>query len=177
MTTGLPARSYYQDAKDSFDTVRYRTAGKQVVQEFLENLRGATYDEHGRFKSYDESLKLINDIGLRAIKSFLESASSQITSLSNYAGEDRIHRHISYLAKGLAKQIVLYGRDWEVKNKDFLQLGCEKIMFDTMLKAKEGFENNNISKSWYVSENIEQTPPRQEGVVSGFRGLFGSWRK
>lgn len=165
--------NYYQEQKELYDTVRYRTAGKQVVQEFLENLRGAVIDERtGAITHYDEAYRLVDESGIRAIKAFLESASSQITSLTNYKEEDRVNRHQIYYARELARQIILNRKLWKVRNCGFVQLGGEKIMYDSMLKAVGGFENNNISRSWVVSENIDT--PQQQQPIAQKTGLFRS---
>jgi hypothetical protein len=141
----------------------------------IDMLRGAVRDQYGRIVNYDENLRLMNDIGIYQAEFFVKGNITKVTHLTNYHSEDRIHMTMRPLARMWSFQITLNRKKWDIKNKDLVQMVVEKTIYESMLRANEGFENNNISKSWYVNENIENNRQLQQqgGMFSklfNFRG-------
>lgn len=158
-----PGRNYYADARDISDGLKYRLSGEDIIKELIADLRGAQRDQYGKIASYDEENRIINDIGAYKIRYLLNSELNKITHLTKYANEERVFRQVRELFKMIAFVITLNCKIWEVRDKDVLQQSLEQTIFNAMLRGNEGFENNNVSKSWNVNENINQSPQQQQG--------------
>lgn len=163
----IPHRNYMGSGQDSVDGLKYRLGGEDIIRSMVDMLKGAVRDNYGRVTSYDENLRMMNDKGIYQVEFFVRGAISKITHLTRYINEDRINTHMKEHAKNLAFNITLNVRTWEIKNKDFVQYMVEKAIYESMLRSNDGFENNNISKSWLVSENIDTNRQMQTG------GMFG----
>lgn len=158
---GFPRRNYFADTKDQSDSLKYRLSGEDIVKKLVEDLRGAIRDDYGRIVRYDEKFRLLNDLGANRISYILSSELNKITHLTKYANEDRVFRQCKELFKMVAFIITLNRKDWAVRDKDSIQQTVENTIFNAMLRGNEGFENNNVSKSWNVNENITQQQQQQ----------------
>lgn len=172
MSDALP-RNYYADMGDTTDGLKYRLGSDEVLLHITRRLRGARYDENGRFLGYDEKLRLMNERGVFSFEVFVESVVNKITSLSNYENEERVNRQVKPYFKTWAFDIALNAREWEIRDKDLVQQIAEQVIINNIKRAVGGFENLNISRIHQVLERIgDDDSPRDErkSMFKMFRG-------
>lgn len=174
---GIPLKNYYGGWNEqSADNLKYRLDAKDAINDLCDQLRGIRKDRMGRPVQMEpgeqERLRIMNEEGIYRVQTFLQSACGKITHLTKYENEDRVLRQMRSLARSWLFVIVLNRKRWDIKDKDIILHAGEKLLFESMLRAKEGFENNNISQTYIVNENIERNgmPPTQRR--QGFFGRF-----
>ena len=164
-----PIRNYYPDKKLEADGLKFRLGADDIIISILEQLRGAVFDKYGRVVEYDKQYRLMNDQGIHGISFILKGRLTKITHLTKYDNKDEIARQIKPMAKILAFELVLNRKQWGVKDKDLIQQVIENTLYESMKRAGGGFENDNISKNWQVSQFIDQTRPGKEPDMGGNR--------
>lgn len=173
-TMGAPVKNYYAGMNDfNSDNLKYRLDAKDAIRELCDQLRGVQRDRAGRVVSEEEGFRLMNDEGIYRVNVFLQAGCGKITHLTKYENEDRILRQMRYLSTAWLFSIVLNRKRWAVKDKDMIVQAGEKLMFESMLRAKEGFENNNISQTYIVNENIDRTGAPPSPIER--RGFMSRW--
>ena len=166
-----PRRSIYNDSNNNAQGLQFRLDNNDIIKRTSLRLRGAIFDEYNRVKGYDEKLRVINDTGAYQIITWLEGVTSKNTHLTNFSAEDRVNQHTIRWGIICANMITQHAKEWEITNKDTVQMSIEKALHESMLKAQGGFENNNISHSHTTQEYIENNRPQQGGgLFSFFRG-------
>lgn len=179
---GGQPKNYYAGFNDSQgDNLKYRLDAKDAIRELCEQLAGHERDRTGRLETKNERMRLLNDEGIFRVKVFLQSACGKITHLTKYENEDRVLRQMRHHASPWLFTLVLNRKNWDIRDKETILFAGEKLMFESMLRAKEGFENNNISQTYIVNENIDRTgvpPPSMQrpGILSRWLGGSGGGR-
>lgn len=171
---------YASSVMDRDDNLRYRLDARDSIEELCEYFRGILYDENQQpivpktegQREEAAARRLMSDDGIFFIKTWLLEHCTKMTHLTKYTNEDRVLRQMKHHSRVLLKAIVLNRKRWKVKNKDLILYGCEKLLFESMLRASEGFENNNISQTYIVQEQISRDGRKPQPEQSG--GWF-SW--
>lgn len=168
---GYGGRSYFNNY-DNVEGLKYRLGAEDSIKDTTEMLKGAVKDRNGRTVSYDERLKMMNDVGIFRVEFIMRGCVGKLTHLTNYSHEDRINTIMKPTARMVAREMARNRRTWEIKERDVIQIVVEKNMIESMQRGKEGFDNNNVSRNWMVSENIDNMPPPQSKLnpISWFGG-------
>lgn len=155
-------RNYFPDRKLDADGLKFRLGAEDIISSILEQLKGAVFDQYGRIKEYNTNFSLLNDEGIHGISFILKGRLTKITHLTKYDNKDEIARQIKPMAKILAFELVLNRKRWGVVDKDLIQQVIENTLYESMKRAGGGFENDNISKNWQVSQFIDQSKPGKD---------------
>lgn len=171
-------RNYYAVGPQDTDTLRYRLGAHDDIDSFCDQLRGIQRDARGKetnTKDEQDRYRVVNDEGIYQIRAFLRASCSKITHLTKYTNEDRVLRQMRELSKAWLFMIILHRKTWEIRDRDIVLHPGEKLLFESMLRANDGFENNNISKAYNVNENIDRMgapPPMDAGARPGLLRRF-----
>lgn len=167
------SRNYYANQRDVADSLKYRLNNNELIKRIIDQLSGATYDNNGRVNGYDPNLRLLNEKGIYNIRVILEGQISKNTHLTKYANETRINEQMKSILKKIIDTMTLQRKEWDIKNKDSVLLIIETGILESKLRANEGFENNNVSRSWNVNENIDTTPQAKQSAILPNKSWFG----
>lgn len=166
-------RNYFQDHRENVDGLKYRLDAKDVIKEIELALSAVEVDQYGKIIKENPDDRIVNDHGIIAARLWLKAALGKITHLTNFEHLEHVNRQQRWLAKDWCFQVTLHSKKWGVTDKDALQMLIEKQLYESMLRAQKGFENNNISRSYSVQEHIEPPPEKQPGQP----GIFSFWRR
>lgn len=164
-------RNYFQSGTDAVDGLKYRLDAKDIIKEIEDTLKAIDRDSMGKVISEHPEDRVVNEHGIIGAKIWLKSALGKITHLTKFENIEHINKQQRWLAKDWAFQITLHRKLWSIKNKDALQMMIEKQTYESMLRANDGFENGNISRSYNTHETIDRTPQQSQGW--GLGRLFG----
>lgn len=174
-TMGMPpvSKNYYGGSNiQNYDTIKYRLDPKGII-EFCDGLRGIERDRFQKVVRENVDWKVCTDEGVRNIQQFLLSSCGSVTHLTNYTNESRVLLQQRHHVRAYLRMVVLNMKRWKVQNKNLVVMPAEKLIFESMLRAKEGFENNNISRQINVHETIDRNGQMPEGQQR--QGFLSRW--
>lgn len=107
------ARNYFQNANEAVSGLKYRLDGRDVIKDVCDKLRGGfTTDNQTGERKYNESFRLMNEIGISRAEFFLTTGVNKITHLTKYKNEDRIMLQMKALAKAWIVELAANMKNW-----------------------------------------------------------------
>lgn len=121
-----------------------------------------------RFERINGAIPKINDDGIQALMSIIQSSINPFVSLSNI-NDDEANELIRQILIDCACDLVLYKDEWEVKdtNLNTIMSILKNIIFNQQKRAVNGWEGSNFRTQTF-EQNVQQQYTQNQNNGGGF---------
>lgn len=91
--------------------LKYRLGAKDVIQDIIDQLRGFRRNTDG-VKLEDQECRLMNEVGIHAVLSFLSGVVTKVGHLTRYENEDRIMKQLRTMIGEFLTELTLNLKRW-----------------------------------------------------------------
>ena len=190
---GMP--NFYTQDPLSSDNMRYRLDGDDVIDRAIDTIKGLVGFDKNNDKVYDPNMRLMNDLGIQAVRMTIELGVNKINHLTKYKDEDRINRQLRAVFSAwqfeLAKNMKMWAPEtkYDFKNKTWLVVEGKKVrnpflitqkvenaILQATLRGDAGFEAQLTGKAYSVQEVHDRRGEEQDRGRSSWWNPFGGRR-
>jgi hypothetical protein len=180
---------FYGQDPFSNDNMRYRLDGDDVIERAVDTIKGLVGVNEKNEKVYDPTMRLMNDLGIQAVRMTIELGVNKINHLTKYKDEDRINRQLRAVFGAwqfeLTKNMKMWAPEtkfnaqsgrWvmvegkKVRNPYLITQKIENAILQATLRGDAGFEAQLTGKAYSVQEVHDRRGEEQDRGRSG-----GSW--
>lgn len=160
-------KNYYGNPLSDVNAIKFRQDPIEVRKAIISTWRGEfNYDDKNKVPEVtDESMRLMNEQGVRHFSTYINSIVNKEAVLTNQ-DTDRINIEMINSMTAIIKDIAKNKKRFNIKSKDAVLQTIENPANSSKRRGAGGFEAELSSKSINVTENIQQQPIQTGGVRS-----------